>query len=275
MFDSVYIDDLLVTRVQKLAGLGSPTPRTDVTLLAGRHGAIDRTLYYQGRVLELDAVIAEADSGASWTAFDALKQKLQLGSTHVLKFQRSGISDQEQLEVVVAGPVDEAISPFFPTAINWGVSLHAPDPRIYGATLRSGSYDPAAAASGGGVGMPLTFPLSFPTTTATHLELTNNGNTASPPVLTIQGPVINPVLDNDTVLESLSLVYSLGSSDTVEVDMAERTLKLNGALRYDLLSTDPVKWWELQPGTNRLRLRGTGMATGKTLLTCQYRDARI
>lgn len=275
MFDSIYIDDLLLEGVRKVVGMGSPAPRGDRTLKAARHGAIDRTLFYEGRVLSLEGIIAEATELAAWNKLDTLEGKFALGAARTFKFRRTGRPDDEQCAVTVASPLDAVVSYEEPKIIRWGVELFAADPRIYGATLRSGSYDPAASTAGGGALIPLVFPLVFTTSTATHLELSNGGNFATPPVLTIKGPVTNPIIDNDTLGKSIFITYSLGSSDTVEIDVAERTVKLNGAERLDLLNAQDTTWWELAAGTNRLRLRGTGMELTKTLLTCQYRDARI
>lgn len=275
MYDYFYIDNLLLPRVRRIKGMGSPAPRRDVTLRTSRHGAIDRTLYYDGRVLDVEALIIGETELAAWQKFDEIEGALQLGSAHTLRFRRSGFSEDEQCEVIVASPVDDGISWEEPRLIRWGVSLFAADPRIYGATLRSGEYDPSASLAGGGVDFPLTFPLVFSSTTASNLEIVNSGNMATPPLITIRGPVVNPIVDNDTLAKSIYLLYSLGSSDTIQIDVAARMIKLNGAERQDLLNAQDTEWWELAAGTNRLRLRGTGMATDQTLLTVQYRDARI
>lgn len=275
MFDSVHIDDLQVTGVRRIRGLGSPTPRRDVTLKSARHGATDRTLLYDGRVLDVEGIIRGETALAAWQAFDAIKGALQLGATRTIKIHRTGFAEAEQAVVVVASPVDDGVSYEEPKVIRWGVSLHAPDPRLYGAVLRVGSYDPTEASEGGGTEVPFVFPLEFETSTATHLAIVNGGNTGTPPVLTVHGPVVNPVIDNDTLGLSIAVTYALGASDQVEVDVAERTIKLNGTERLDLLNAQDTVWWELAAGTNRLRLRGSGMVADSTALACQYRDARI
>lgn len=273
MIDYVYIDELQVS-VREIVGLGSPAPRRVVIERASRHGARDLTKNYGGRVVDLNGIIFGTAS-AAWAAFDPIKAKLQLGAFRTLKFRRTGQTEDEQMLVKVASPVDYTTAFDRPGVIEWGVSLFSEDPRIYGAVLRSGQYDPAASVSGGGVAMPLRFPLVFSTTTATHLELANGGNTPTPPVLTIRGPVANPSLDNDTTLESIRLSYVLGANDEIVVDVAARSVLLNGASRKDLIAVAQTKWWELVPGVNRIRARGVGMSLGQTLFTCQYRNARI
>lgn len=275
MYDYVNIGSLRLDRIRKFTGMGSPAPRRDVTLKASRHGAIDRTQFYDGRVLSIEALIVEDTPLAAWDKLDTLEGEFQLGTAHTLSFRRSGRPDDEQCEVIVASPLDASVSYEESNTIRWGVELFAADPRVYGAALRSGSYDPAAATSGGGIDLPMTFPLTFPTDSTAELQLDNAGNFPTPPLLTIDGPVINPVIDNDTSGESISVVYSLGADDSVQVDVANRSVSLNGSKRLDLLNAENTVWWNMEPGTNRIRLRGSGMATGVTLLTVQYRDARI
>ena len=274
MFDSLLIEDL-ATSVRDVRGLGTPAPRRDVSPRSSRHGAIDLTRYYEGRVIDLVGDLTEATQVATWEALDALKEKLQLGATRTLQFTRAGFSEAEQVEVVVASTVDAEVSAERPNVIRWGVSLFAADPRIYGATLRAASYDPAAALAGGGVTFPLTFPVSFSVSTVSLLELLVGGNAPTPPVLTLRGPANTPTFDNDTTGLSIQTTAVLGSSDTLSIDVKARTVTLNGASRPDLIDVGESTWWELARGTNRLRVRGTGMSVGSTLFTCQYRNARI
>lgn len=274
MFSSLYIDDRL-TSVRRVRGLGAPAPRRDVSPRASRHGAVDLTRYYEGRVIDLEGALAEATQQETWEAFDDLKEKLQLGATRTLRFTRPGFSEAEQLDVIVASVVDDNVVADEPGVIRWGVSLFAADPRIYGATLRAASYDPAAALAGGGVTFPLTFPVTFSVSTVSLLEILVGGNAPTPPVLTLRGPANNPTFDNDTTDKSIQTTAVLGSSDTLSIDVAARTVTLNGASRPDLFDVGESTWWELARGTNRLRVRGTGMSVGSTLFTCQYRNARI
>lgn len=278
MLESLFIDDLQLHETdtsiikQRSKGFGSPPPRPVVRALAERHGVIDDTDLYGPRRFELVGGLFGADSAATWQLFDDLKERLALGSQHVLRFRRKGRSEDERCIVKVASEVGDRIGYGW---LEWDVDLLAADPRVYSAALKSGSYDPTDALTGGGVSFPLAFPLTFSTTTASHLVLLNAGNFKTPPVLTIDGPVANPFLDNDTIGDSIAIANVLGANDRIIVDVAARTVTLNGADRRDLISVSQTRWWELIKGTNRIRLRGTGMSAGQTLLTCQYRDARI
>lgn len=280
--DYLWIDDLQIhpmagSWLRTFRGLGSPAPRQVISLHASRHGAMDSTRYYDGRVLELEGQVMDSggDPAVTWQTFDQLKGKLSLGASRTLRFLRTGLTQDEMIVATVAQVVDQQITTDQGPVINWAASLFAGDPRIYSATVRSGDYDPSASLAGGGINFPLTFPLTFTTTTATQLELVNGGQFATPPVLTIQGPVGNPIVDNDTLGQSIYINFTLGSSDQVVVDVAKRTVTLNGASRVDLFDASKSSWWEMPPGTNRIRLRGSGTVTNQTHLSVAYRDASI
>ncbi len=229
MIDYFFVDDLQIhgaatLSVRKMRGLGSPVPRESVRTHASRHGAIDSTKFYDGRVLEIEGQVLATSPALTWGAFDTLKGKLALGQQRTLRFRRNGLSQDEQISALVSSVVDQQIATENGPVIFYSAAFFAGDPRIYSATLKSGTYDPTASLSGGGAdvvtGGGMDFPLVFTTTTATELELTNSGQFKTPPILTVKGPVGNPIIDNDTTGESIYLLYSLGTADTIVVDVA-------------------------------------------------------
>jgi hypothetical protein len=278
MLDSAFIDSNQIHAANavfltKFSGFGSPPSRANRIDKAQRHGQLDYTQFYSGRALGLEGVVVGATPTLAWAQLDAVKGWFALGATHTLTFTRAGFSAAEQC-VITVDQFDCAVD-IPQRVIPWQVTLVAADPRFYGAALKSGNYDPTLSSTGGGAALPVVFPIVFSTSTVTELILVNNGNFKSPPLLTIKGPIVNPIVDNDTTGESIYINYTLGSADTVVIDVNKRLVTLNGAPRADLLLASSTTWWEMIPGTNALRLRGTGATTGVTLLTAQFRDARI
>lgn len=276
MITSLLIDDLTVhstatTAIRKVTGLGAPPPRQHATPRSSNHGSLDLTRWYDGRTIDLEGQVT---GPTIWQDFDTIKSRLALGSPHILTFTRLGRDDAEQVLVRVASPVDNSVD-VITSVLTWTVSLLAADPRLYGASLKSGTYDPTAALAGGGMAVPMVFPLVFTSSTASELYLTNTGSFSTPPVLTIHGPVSYPIVDNDTTGESVAVNYVLGSSDLVVIDVANRSITLNGASRIDLFVPSGSSWWEMRPGENRIRLRGGSLASGVSALTVSYRDANI
>lgn len=241
-----------------------------------RHGIADHSVpYFGAQIFTLAGYCRDLNGGDAETleAYDVLSGLLSSPGAHTFRFLRAGRTTEEQATVKLADDLDTGAEGFQET-IRWAVSLVGADPRIYAATLSVHSYDPTGALSGGGAAMPLVFPLVFSTTTATALVANNLGKAPTPPTFTIHGPVENPIVDNDSIGASVVLGVSLGSSDEVEIDVANRDVLLNGVSRRDLLELSGTRWFELQPGENLLRLRGTGMAEGVTSLTVAFREAR-
>jgi hypothetical protein len=279
VIDSAYIDDLQIHQaagyfLTRITGLGAPAPRSERQERAQRHGLIDLTQFYGGRVLSLEGAVQAVDIPTAWDLFDQLMRRLALGSSHTFRFRRSGRIFDEQCVFTVDSAVNAPVDIGIPL-IEWGVTIVSADPRIYSASLNVAEYDPTTVAAGGGTDIPMVFPLVFTTSAVAHLVVVNQGQFQTAPVLTIHGPVASPVVDNDTVNASLALNVTLGSSDVLVVDVANRRITLNGASRPDLFVAQTSTWWELLPGENQVRLRGSGMAAAVTDLSVAYRDARL
>lgn len=260
-----------------IVGLGMPAPRTEHYDAANQHGADDHTRFHGGRFLTLTGVSWGDSSKTVWEAFDDVKGSLALGNPilqrNILRFRLTGRDADETIVARVATPMDEQV--IAPDHIKWSVTLFAEDPRIYTNVIRSYGYYPTAAPLPGGLTFPLTFPLVFSASgTAGTVEVSAGGNWSTPPFMGVQGPVVNPIVENVTTGESLRFVANLGSSDALVLVSNAKLVALNGALRPDLLDAATSSWWELRPGTNVVRLSGSGMSSA-TALSVYFFDARI
>lgn len=283
MIDSAFVDNLQIHNtsqylITKITGLGSPKARANRKDRAQRHGQLDYTQFYGPRVVGIEGLCVGTTVSNAWDLFDALKGAFALGTAHTFRFQRTGKTYQEQFGFTVDGEVDAPLEIAI-GVIQWGATIVAADPRMYAAILSSAIYDPTLSTAGGGAtmvgGMTVVGGLTFSTTTVTRLDLTNNGNFTTPAIVTVTGPVTNPIVDNDTLGLSMYILYTLGVNDTVVIDTGARTVLLNGASRPDIFDAQNSTWWQLQRGVNSLRLRGTGMVSGQTTLSAAFREARI
>lgn len=280
--ERAWIDDLKIHDVADpllpyalRAASRSVAPRADVRDRGNRHGSVDDTRWYGGQAFNLAGYVShDGGEAATEAAYDDLRAAVALPGEHVFRFRRRGRPEDERVVCKQQGGFD-APAEGWSRLIRWSGTLFAPDPRVYSAALKSASYDPTAALTGGGVSMPLSFPLVFSTSTVTLLHVTNAGRHATPPIFTVRGPGIDPIVDLLETGESVTFKANLGASDVVVVDVAARTVTLNGALRRDLVVARQSRWFELVKGTNRLRLRGTGMVANQTSLQVSYRDASI
>lgn len=147
-----------------------------------------------------------------------------------------------------------------------------PDPLKYSAALHTSSTGLGVAT--GGLTFPATFPATFGSGSAGgSVQLANAGNTDSPPLFTITGPVDNPIIEHIELGRSLQLTISLASGDVLVLDADARTVILNGTASRGSALTLP-QWFLLPPGLSSIRYRNNGGATASTL-TIAWRDAAL
>lgn len=148
--------------------------------------------------------------------------------------------------------------------------MFAEDSIIYSAALVE-----TEIAYGGDAGTGFAFNLSFnfsfgPVVAPTGATISVGGTRPTPAVFVITGPITSPVITNDTLGVSLAFNITLGASDTLTIDTANRTVVLNGSLNRRNTLLQP-NWFFLQPGDNFIRYGG-GAGTG-SFLTVQHRAA--
>ncbi len=100
--------------------------------------------------------------------------------------------------------------------------------------------------------------------------VTNTSVVTSYPIITITGQTTNPVLINRTTGESFRLAsYAVDSTAVTVIDMAERTVTLNGGNVFAYAPVD-VDWWGLVPGDNRIEFT-SGSGGDVTVAVAQWR----
>lgn len=147
----------------------------------------------------------------------------------------------------------------------------ASDPRVYDAVLQSPSI--GLPTAGTGFAFTFGFPLSFGVATSGgNLNLSNAGNFPTRPLLTVQGPCLNPSITNVTAGKQLAFGITLGSGDSLTIDTDARSVLLNGIASRRNTLTAASQWWELAPGTSTLQFRA-GAYQAAALLTVAFRSA--
>jgi hypothetical protein len=127
-----------------------------------------------------------------------------------------------------------------------------------------------------GMSFPMDFPLTFQDTTGgPSTFVVNAGNAESPPILTVQGAITNPIIRNETVDKEIRLIYDLAAGDSLTINVDTASILLNGTTnRYSALDFGLSEWWNLVPGSNDVRLISSAFS-GPAGLTVQWRDAWI
>lgn len=137
------------------------------------------------------------------------------------------------------------------------------DPRLYSLEVTDSPLV-LASNSGAGLEFPLTFPMTFGgAATGGVVTVENAGTFTAPWVAVINGPVVDPFLENTATGEIVRLTGTLDAGDYLVVDSDARTVLLNGtASRYSWVSPGST-WWQLEPGANSVRYGATsGSGTG-------------
>jgi hypothetical protein len=90
---------------------------------------------------------------------------------------------------------------------------------------------------------------------ALSLEATNNGDNSAYPTIKVNGAQTNPVLENVTTGEKITLEYTLPSGKYLLIDFKNHTIKLDGVTNvYTALVFGSSTWWALEPGVTKLNL---------------------
>jgi hypothetical protein len=158
------------------------------------------------------------------------------------------------------------------------VALVADDPRIYSETI----YGVELAATAGGVAAGRTYPETFPTAygggvQAGQVNVENEGNTLTYPILRVFGTGTTPTITNNTTGQSITLNTSIAAGDYVLIDTnpIRRQILLNGTTSvYSVLDFGTSSWWGLVPGINDIRFSFTSFLTD-ALLAVDWRNAWI
>lgn len=160
-----------------------------------------------------------------------------------------------------------------------------PDPRYYDDTLRTTDLINATAVAGRTYNRVYTYPPTAPTNNpyedgmyfgggAGSPNLINNdGWTATYPIITIQGPCINPKVTNVTQGLFLQVDTTLGTADELVLNTDLRTVTLNGVSRRALLNNAST-WFAAPPGTSYWTFTATA-TDGNTACVVSWRNAYI
>lgn len=128
-------------------------------------------------------------------------------------------------------------------------------------------------ATGSGLVLPFTFPISFTPSGGGLVTAPNAGNAVSYPVLQIHGAVTNPRVKKNGTTGVISLTTTVANGDYLEVDLFNKTVKLNGGTSVpNVLDSANTVWFGIEVGGSALTLSGSNV-DGSAKLTTKTRDA--
>jgi len=133
------------------------------------------------------------------------------------------------------------------------IQLIAPNPFWYDPT----QLESIMVGFSGGFSFPFSFPVSFGQV-GTQVTITNSGNVDTPVLIYFYGEVEEPVIENQTTDESITLTQTVDDGDILIINTAfgEKSVMLLSGGEYTnaFEYVDPDSdFWKLQPGDNTVR----------------------
>jgi hypothetical protein len=250
--------------IEKVTGLDSPPFRETTREHEGVDGGFLDAEFERGRDIILEGVVYADETGTGVETFmDSIKFNYAPVTAPIpFYFKAPGV--EERLVFVKSRGVSydwDQLRRLGMARIQF--KMFGEDPRIY--TSVEETLDiPFSGFTGSGFSFSLAFSFGFGAAVLPPGgTVTNSGNRPAPAIITIDGPVTDPRITNDTLGLTLSFVITLSGTDSLVIDLGSRTAILNGTTNVRGTLIDPT-WWLLAPGDNSITYTA-GSGTGSNL----------
>lgn len=258
-----------ITSVQ---GLDSAPPRTSMTDHEGFDGGFVDSLFESIRTVVVEGVIYASTTNME-TYLDSLKANFAQDNTNK-PFYFQTDAGQRMVFGKAQGLRYNKDQLRRLGMCNAQVQILCEDPRIYTPGLVTGQVALLSGSiSGRGYNKSFNFGYGAPVTQG-NLNILLAGNRTSPGTLRIDGPVVNPSIINDTTGDEFDFNITLNTGDYITVNLANRSVTLNGSQNIRSSMTITGHWFLFQPGNNSFRILGTqSPPTPAALLTASAYSA--
>lgn len=233
-----------------------------------QHGELYRDIRLDMRVIRLVFGI----SGASWdNLFYKRQQLLNIFRPRVVELpvqvrftvdaQDEGSNQDYQIDTYFLGDMSlpsRDIEGFYQKVV---ISLIAPNPTFYYPEQANTIF--GITVGGQSFNVPSAVPLGVGASTIDDTRaITNRGNWITYPVITILGPVQNPIIENITTDEQLDFTgLTLGSTEerVIDCNYGQKTVVDEDGVNQiaDLTAASDLATFHLEPGDNSIKVSGT------------------
>lgn len=242
----------------KVTGLvGANAPRRTTRPRPQGHGALIDTRWSDSNLIVIEGETFSQDGVddalAEFRAIVAAVAGTLDTAPALLKWQEDTAGLALQKTVVQAG---EMLPVLYEAAaiVRYQLQLEAGDPRAYSQTQTTVTGDVLSTSSGGKT-YRYTYPRGYFPSSGGQAAVVNSGNVPTPPVLRVYGQCTAPRVRLLSTGQEIVLTGTIAAGDYMEIDVAQRTVKLNGAtLRNNLLDFASTSWWEIPPGSQTVQL---------------------
>jgi len=230
--------------------------------------------FYSGRTITISILTLPGNGNTAHKNFDLLQGSLipQTSGTTPLQFQLSASGGLQRVNGRVRGNITTVDPEYTYGYIKSVYTFFCPDPRYYDDTVQSATM---AVSNQLGRTYNRIYPLVFGGgSTSTTTAVTNAGWATTYPIITITGPITNPIVGSTTQGNYITIQGSYTNTDTLIVDLDQRLVTKNGASARNLLAGGS-NWFSAQPGSNQFYLTGTGTLASTTQATVTWRNAYV
>lgn len=234
-----------------VTGLGVADIRTSSFLFSGKSGGLVTDQFLGFRTIVLTGRIGKNNNTKAEHAADrqAATDALPIGETIPVEITNFA-GDTYKIEANVTDAKIEYRQGG--RSSDCLIQLTAGDPLFYSTDGGDELSALVSRVTQGGYVTPYDLPVNWASGSSPTI-VTNSGEAMYLPRIELHNQAANPVITNQTTGERFKLNINMVASDLVVIDMAKRTVTLNGANIIGNKTSDSV-WWGLQEGDNAIVL---------------------
>jgi hypothetical protein len=230
--------------------------------------------FLNGRVISIIFNTFGDSNGSAQTNFNTIQRILlpQTSGTTPLYFKFPNSPTSEQFVDARVRNLRTTVDPNYTYGyITSQVDFFCPDPNYYDNNLQTSVMQISAAL---GRTYNKTFNYTYGGGSATvTTTISNIGWATTYPIITISGPITNPVVGNSTSGDTLYFSGTYSALDLLEIDLYNQLITLNGNPARNLLISGT--WFDAPPGNSNFFFTGTGTLAGTTQATVSWYSAYI
>ena len=230
--------------------------------------------FLSGRTISIIFNTFGDSNGSAQTNYNTIQQTLlpQTQGTTPLYFKFPNSPTSEQFIQARVRSLRTTVDPNYTYGyITSQVEFFCPDPNYYNNNLQT-AVMAISPALGRTYNRQFNYTYGGGSSTVTT-TIQNIGWATTYPIITINGPITNPIVGNSTSGNTLYFTGTYSSSDILQIDLYNQLITLNGAPARNLLISGT--WFDAPPGNSLFFFTGTGTLAGTTQATVSWYSAYI
>ncbi|MBA2767868.1 MAG: phage tail family protein [Sporichthyaceae bacterium] len=246
---------------------GYAAPDSGVTNRVSDHGGHVSDVFAVPRIVHVEGRLKAPSWDAATLAWERLMAAVPLSDQTTMTVAHGVAAVLPTKQAAVRQHEKPVISERVGGLLSYSLSLIAPDPRRYSTVLQTAST--GLPFTTGGLSLPIALPISIgATVNSGRLSVVNDGNVASPPLLSITGPCPAPTITHLGSGRRLVVADAIDAGRVLTIDTVDQVALLDGTV----LRTVTGSWWHLEPGVNQIAFTAPAFDAG-ALLTISFRSA--